>query len=125
MGGMRALSRSGYAGATVAAGLALSLIAVPSFAAGRQDPSTDQPARPTVTVTVTVTPVTGAVPVDAPVTVTAIAPTTAPPPAPTTATTGVRTAAQTLRDLSYAGTSPAQSLDLYLPERTGTAVPLV
>src|SRR4051794_35023816 len=115
MGGMRALSRSGYAGVTVAAGLALSLIAVPSFAAGRQEPSTDQPARPTVTVTVTVPPVTGAVPADAPVTVTAIAPTTAPTPAPTPApttapvatATGVRAAAQTLRDLSYAGTSPA------------------
>jgi acetyl esterase/lipase len=33
--------------------------------------------------------------------------------------------AQDLKDVAYAGTSPSQRLDLYLPRRTGTAVPLV
>lgn len=38
---------------------------------------------------------------------------------------GVRADRQTLPDLAYAGSSGAQKLDLYLPDRTGTAVPLV
>jgi len=38
---------------------------------------------------------------------------------------GVVAPAQELLDLPYATGSPAQRLDLYLPERSGTAVPLV
>ena len=38
---------------------------------------------------------------------------------------GVRAAAEQFTDLAYATRSPAQTLDLFLPERTGTAVPLV
>lgn len=60
------------------------------------------------------------------------APTIAADPRPSRTTTravpavrGVRAGEQTLRDLAYAKTSEAQTLDLYLPERTGTAVPLV
>jgi len=37
----------------------------------------------------------------------------------------VTAAAADLHDLAYADRSPAQSLDLYLPDRTGTPVPLV
>jgi acetyl esterase/lipase len=38
---------------------------------------------------------------------------------------GLTAPAQEFADLAYAGLSPAQSLDLYLPRRTGRAVPLV
>ncbi len=38
---------------------------------------------------------------------------------------GVRAGAETLTDLAYASASGTQRLDLYLPERTGKAVPLV
>ncbi|HEY6793714.1 MAG TPA: alpha/beta hydrolase fold domain-containing protein, partial [Kineosporiaceae bacterium] len=38
---------------------------------------------------------------------------------------GVTADAQTVKDLAYASASPAQVLDLYLPTRTGAAVPLV
>jgi acetyl esterase/lipase len=38
---------------------------------------------------------------------------------------GVTAPAQTLTDLAYAGTSPAQRLDLYLPKRTGVALAVV
>jgi acetyl esterase/lipase len=38
---------------------------------------------------------------------------------------GLTAPAQQLTDLAYAGTSPAQSLDLYLPRRTGKVVPLL
>jgi acetyl esterase/lipase len=38
---------------------------------------------------------------------------------------GVTADAQTVKDLAYASASPAQALDLYLPKRTGTPVPLV
>ena len=55
---------------------------------------------------------------------------TAPRPKTTTRATtpaprGVRAGEQTLVDLAYASGSEAQKLDLYLPARTGTAVPLV
>lgn len=43
----------------------------------------------------------------------------------TGAAKGVKAPAQVLTDIAYAGTSPAQLLDLYLPARTGTSIPLV
>jgi acetyl esterase/lipase len=46
-------------------------------------------------------------------------------PAATQPAKGLTAPAQTVNDLAYAGTSPAQKLDLYLPARTGTTIPVV
>jgi acetyl esterase/lipase len=48
-----------------------------------------------------------------------------PGPSPTPTPVGLTAGPQVIKDLAYAPVSPAQRLDLYLPARTGRAVPLV
>jgi acetyl esterase/lipase len=76
--------------------------------------------RGTVTVTPTATPAPTTTPTPKRRT-----PVPSPPASTPVAPRGVKAAAQDLPDLAYAGASPAQRLDLYLPKRTGAPVPLV